>query len=81
MYSPEEASDFLVGCEKSTFSAAERPQRLKRLRKKCLPRGSLTSAAKAGGENGPVIAALKRCATQNHEQRRVFPQPAKPVLK
>jgi len=25
----------------------------------------LTSAAKAAGENKPVIAALKRCATQN----------------
>jgi hypothetical protein len=25
----------------------------------------LTSAAKAGTENKPVIAALKRCATQN----------------
>jgi hypothetical protein len=26
---------------------------------------SLTSAAKAGTENKPVIAAIKRCATQN----------------
>src|ERR1035441_10431003 len=50
-------------------------QRLNRLRKKCLPRGSLTSAAKAGVGNGPVTAALKRCATQNQVLHRVFPQP------
>jgi hypothetical protein len=37
----------------------------------------LTAAAKAGAENKPVIAALKRCATQNQVQYRVFPQPAK----
>jgi hypothetical protein len=32
---------------------------------KYFQRRSLTSAAKAGTENKPVIAALKRCATQN----------------
>jgi len=37
-------------------------------------RRSLTAAAKAGAENKPVIAALKRCATQNQVQCRVFPQ-------
>jgi hypothetical protein len=46
--------------------------RLKRLRKKCLPCGSLTSAAKAGVENGTVIAALKRCATQNQSCTEFF---------
>jgi hypothetical protein len=35
----------------------------------------LTAAAKAGAVNQPVIAALKRCATQNQVQRRVFQQP------
>jgi hypothetical protein len=38
----------------------------------------LTSAAKAAGENKPDIAALKRCATQNQVQHRLFPQPEKP---
>src|ERR1039457_3408715 len=56
-------------------SSAFQIQRLNRLRKKCLPRGSLTSAAKAGVGNGPVTAALKRCATQNQVLHRVFPQP------
>jgi len=31
-----------------------------------------TSAAKAATENKPVIAALKRCATQNQVRDRVF---------
>jgi hypothetical protein len=34
-----------------------------------------TSAAKAGIENKPLGAALKRCATQNHGERRLSPQP------
>ncbi len=38
-------------------------------------RGSATSAANAGIENKPIIAALKRCATQNRAFNRVFPQP------
>jgi hypothetical protein len=33
------------------------------------------SAAKAAVENGPLIAALKRCATQNRGRHRVFQQP------
>jgi len=36
--------------------------------------GSLTSAAKASIENKSAIAALKRCAAQNHAQRPVLPQ-------
>jgi len=47
---------------------------LSRLRNKCFLRGSLTAAAKAGAENKPVIAALKRCATQNQAQHRILPQ-------
>jgi hypothetical protein len=35
------------------------------------------SAAKAAVENGPLIAALKRCATQNRGRHRVFQQPAR----
>jgi hypothetical protein len=38
--------------------------------------GRLGHPPKAGAENKPVIAALKRCATQNQVQYRVFPQPA-----
>jgi hypothetical protein len=30
------------------------------------------SAAKAGTENRPVIAAVNRCATQKQERNRVF---------
>jgi hypothetical protein len=37
----------------------------KRLRKKYLPRGRLTSAAKADAEKKPPMAAVNRCATQN----------------
>ena len=48
-----------------------------RLLKKYFLRGSLTAAAKAGAEKTPVIAALKRCATQNQARDRVFPQPAR----
>src|ERR1019366_7601927 len=53
------------------------PQRLKRLRKKSRCGPQRPSAAKAGIQNNAVIAALKRCATQNREQNRVFPQPVK----
>jgi len=42
----------------------------------CFSAHSLTSAAKAAAENEPVIAALKRCATQSRVQNRVFPQAA-----
>jgi hypothetical protein len=52
--------------------------RLNSLRKKYSLRRSATSAAKAGIENKPVIAALKRCATQDRGHNRVFPQPVKP---
>jgi hypothetical protein len=48
-----------------------------RLRKKYVPRRSLTAAAKADSENKPVIAAVNRCATQNQVQRRLLPRPAK----
>src|ERR1019366_7042160 len=53
------------------------PQRLKRLRKKSRCGPQRPSAAKAGIQNNVVIAALKRCATQNREQDRVFQQPAR----
>jgi hypothetical protein len=43
-----------------------------RLRKKCLPRRSVTSAAKAGAENKTVIAAVNRCATQKKSANRTF---------
>jgi hypothetical protein len=36
-----------------------------RLRKQCFFAGRLTSAAEAGIEDEPVIAAVNRCATQN----------------
>jgi hypothetical protein len=54
---------------------------LKRLRRNSFPNPTLTSAAKAETQNTPVIAALKRCATQNREQDeveqdRVLPQAA-----
>jgi hypothetical protein len=52
--------------------------RLYRLRKMSFPRSYVTAAAKAGSENKPVIAALKRGATQNQGRDRVFPQPVKP---
>jgi hypothetical protein len=58
--------------------AGESPNRL---RKKYLPRDSLTPAAKASAENKPVTAALKRCATQNQERNLVFPQPAKAPMR
>jgi hypothetical protein len=45
---------------------------LYRLRKKCFPRRSVTSAAKAGAENKLVIAAVNRCATQKQEQTEFF---------
>ncbi len=48
-----------------------------RLGKKCLPRRSVTSAAKAGAENKTVIAAVNRCATQKKAQTGLFPQPAR----
>ncbi len=38
---------------------------------------SVTSAAKAGAEKKPVIAAVNRCATQNQAQTRLFRQPAR----
>jgi hypothetical protein len=38
----------------------------------CLPQ--LPSAAEAGTENEPVIAAVNRCAAQNQTQNRVFQQ-------
>jgi hypothetical protein len=37
---------------------------LQRLRKRCFLAGRLTSAAEAGVENKPAIAAVNRCATQ-----------------
>jgi hypothetical protein len=51
------------------------PAHFDRLEKKYLPRRSRTSAAKAGSEDKPVIAAVNRCATQNQVQHRLFPQP------
>jgi len=39
------------------------------------------SAAKAGVEDKRVIAALKRCATQNRGHNRVFPQALQPCSK
>jgi hypothetical protein len=39
----------------------------------------LTSAAKAGTEKKPVIAAVNRCATQNQVQQRLFQQPVKRI--
>ena len=50
------------------------------LRKKCLPRPSLTSAAEADIGNKRLIAAVNRCATQNQVQQPVCPQPAKRCL-
>jgi hypothetical protein len=44
---------------------------------KCLLIGSLTSAAKAGAENKPVIAVLKHCATHDHTRIDFFPKPAR----
>jgi hypothetical protein len=38
------------------------------------------SAAEADIENKTVIAAVNRCATQNQDQSRVFPQPVKPAF-
>jgi hypothetical protein len=38
------------------------------------PHRSVTSAAKAGAKNRPLIAAVNRCATQKQMQERVFPQ-------
>jgi hypothetical protein len=46
--------------------------RIHRLRKKCLLRRSLTSAAKADTENKPIIAAVNRCATQNQVHHLLF---------
>jgi hypothetical protein len=48
-----------------------------RLRKKYFLAGRVTSVAEANVENRLVVAAVNRCATQNQEQRRVFPQPAR----
>src|SRR5690242_12380161 len=48
-----------------------------RLRKNHFATCALTSAAKAAAENRAVIAALKRCATPNPTQHRVFPRPAR----
>jgi hypothetical protein len=41
------------------------PRIFHRLRKHCFFAGRLTSAAEAGIEDEPVIAAVNRCATQN----------------
>jgi hypothetical protein len=61
----------------SRFSAGTSALSFSRLRKKCFLRRTVTSAAKAGAENKPVIAAVNRCATQNQVQHRVFPQPVR----
>jgi hypothetical protein len=54
------------------------PQRgFNSLWKKCFPRRSVTSAAKAGAENKPFIAAVNRCATQKQARTRVFSQAVK----
>jgi hypothetical protein len=45
---------------------------LKTLRKNSLATQILTSAAKAAIQNKIVIAALKRCATQNRLADRLF---------
>jgi capsule polysaccharide export protein KpsE/RkpR len=66
MYAPKGASEI------KEVTAA-----LNSLRKKCLSRRSRTSAAKAGTENRPFIAAVNRCATQNQMQHRVFSQAVK----
>jgi hypothetical protein len=47
------------------------------LRKKSFSRRSVTTAAKAGAENKPVVAAVNRCATQKQAQTRLLPQAAK----
>ena len=47
-----------------------RSQRLKALQKECFLRRSLTATAKADAEKRPVIAVLKRCATQNYARLR-----------
>jgi hypothetical protein len=44
-----------------------------RQRKKYLHRRSLTSAAEAGFENKPVIAAVNRCATQKSSAKSSAP--------
>jgi hypothetical protein len=45
----------------------------------CLARRA--SAAKAGTESKPLIAAVNRCATQKQEQNGFFRQPVKPIPK
>ena len=50
------------------------------LRKNSRSTRQRTSAAKAGRERKPVIAALKRCATQNQECYRVFQRSVKTTL-
>jgi hypothetical protein len=41
----------------------------------------VASAAEAGTENKPAIAAVNRCATQKQDQNRVFQQSVKPYSK
>jgi len=53
--------------------------RLSEAAKKCFLAGRLISAAEAGVEDLPVIAAVNRCATQNQAHRGVFPQPVSVV--
>ena len=50
---------------KTYFPRRSSPQRLNRLRIEFLAHRSLTSAAKTGPGNSPLIAAVNRCATQN----------------
>jgi hypothetical protein len=64
---PIDAQRLKARCYEVHFAA-----RLNRLRKKYIPRRSLTSAAKAGPENKPVTAAVNRCATQNQVRDRLL---------
>src|SRR5271157_3700982 len=51
--------------------------RINRLLIHFFPTRILTSAAKAGTETKPLIAAVNHCDTQNQVQHRLFPQAVK----
>jgi hypothetical protein len=57
------------------------PRRLNRLLKNAFSPGIVTSAAKAGIQNRPLIAAVNRCATQKQTAKGVFQQTVKPHKK
>ena len=58
--------------------ATTKEQALSRLLKESVARRVVSSAAEAGTEKGPVIAAVNRCATQKQPPSRFSQQPAKP---